>query len=522
MTRNPACESLLLARDARRDELRREASAWQSLTLAGRPLTTLEALLGGFLWPLGGYSVPGSPPLLLEGDLPVDLALRLDVPVEAGSGIEVGQVVGLRDPEGVLLAVLRVDERTESGGRSWLGGTIEGIELPVHDDFSALRLTRADLAKRVADLGHRRVIAFAVGQVLHAATRAALLAAAERAEASLLLLVGSEAGDHDDLADFSHVRAALISAGFLPSERTIAAVVPIPGDRDERVRLQRTALIARNAGATALAVDRTEAAAEGLDAVQSAASRLGLEVAPFRPFGYSRADGRLVETGSVGEAAFETAPSSADVLSDPLAAPEWLLRPEERDALAKAYVPRSSRGFTVFFTGLSGSGKSTIARALRIRLMERTGRAVTLLDGDRVRRHLSSELGFTREHRNLNILRIGWVAAEIARHGGIAICAPIAPYEAVRRQVRAMIESAGGFILVHVATPLETCEARDRKGLYARARAGLVPQFTGVSDPYEPPPDAAVTIDTRDVSVEAACTAVVDALVSQGYLVDHS
>ena len=522
MTRDPAYELLLLAPDARRDELRRESRAWPSLTLAGRRLTELEALLGGFLWPLGGYSIPGSPPLVLEGDLPVNLALRLDVPVEAGSGIEVGQFVALRDPEGVLLAVLRVDERMESGGRSWLGGAIEGIELPVHDDFSALRLTPAGVAERIANLGHRRVLAFAVGRVLHAGTRAALLAAAERADASLLVLVGSEAGEHDDLADFPHVRAALISAGFLSSERTIAAVVPIPGDKDERVRLQRTALIARNAGATALALDRTEAAAEDLDAVQSAASRMGLEVAPFRPFGYSRANGRLVETGSVAEAALETAPSSADVLSDPLAAPEWLLRAEERDALAKAHVPRSSRGFTVFFTGLSGSGKSTVARALRIRLMERTGRSVTLLDGDRVRRHLSSELGFSRDHRNLNILRIGWVAAEITRHGGIAICAPIAPYEAVRRQVREMVESAGGFLLVHVATPLETCEARDRKGLYARARAGLLPQFTGVSDPYEPPSDAAVTIDTRKASVEAACTAVLDALVSQGYLVDHA
>jgi sulfate adenylyltransferase len=153
--------------------------------------------------------------------------------------------------------------------------------------------------------------------------------------------------------------------------------------------------------------------------------------------------------------------------------------------------------------------------------MERTGRTVTLLDGDRVRRHLSSELGFSRDHRNLNILRIGWVAAEITRHGGIAICAPIAPYEGVRREVRGMVESAGGFFLVHVATPLETCEARDRKGLYARARAGLLPQFTGVSDPYEPPSDAALTIDTREVSVDTACTAVVDALVSHGYLVDQ-
>jgi sulfate adenylyltransferase len=154
--------------------------------------------------------------------------------------------------------------------------------------------------------------------------------------------------------------------------------------------------------------------------------------------------------------------------------------------------------------------------------MEMTGRPVTLLDGDRVRRLLSSELGFSREHRNLNVLRIGWVASEITRHGGIAICAPIAPYDSVRRQVREMVEPAGGFLLVHVSTPLETCEGRDRKGLYAKARAGLIPQFTGVSDPYEAPADAAVTVDTRYTSVGEACTLVVGALVSRGYLVQDS
>ena len=163
--------------------------------------------------------------------------------------------------------------------------------------------------------------------------------------------------------------------------------------------------------------------------------------------------------------------------------PSWLLSPAEVEAVRRAYPPREAQGFAVFLTGLSGAGKSTIARALRAGLMEATGRPVTLLDGDIVRRHLSSELGFSREHRDLNVLRIGWVASEIVRHGGIALCAPIAPYDAVRKQVRRMIEPLGGFLLVHVSTPLETCEARDRKGLYAKARAGLVPNFTGVSDP---------------------------------------
>jgi sulfate adenylyltransferase len=195
------------------------------------------------------------------------------------------------------------------------------------------------------------------------------------------------------------------------------------------------------------------------------------------------------------------------------------MRIPERGTLRRAQPPREAQGFTVFLTGLSGSGKSTIASALRARLTETTGRPVTLLDGDLVRRHLSSELGFSRKHRDLNVLRVGWVASEIVRHGGVVICALIAPYDEVRRQVREMIEPVGGFLLVHVATPIDTCEARDRKGLYARARAGLLPNFTGVSDPYEPPADAALVIDTRDTSVTEACALIVARLTSDGYLV---
>jgi sulfate adenylyltransferase len=176
----------------------------------------------------------------------------------------------------------------------------------------------------------------------------------------------------------------------------------------------------------------------------------------------------------------------------------------------------------VFFTGLSGSGKSTIANVLLVRFLEMGGRPVTLLDGDLVRKHLSSELGFSKEHRDINIRRIGYVASEITKNGGIAICAPIAPYDSVRKEVRAMVEAGGGFILVHLATPLDTCEARDRKGLYAKARAGLVQQFTGISDPYEAPQDAEVEIDTSEVPPDQAAELIVSLLRERGYLSDEA
>ncbi len=198
--------------------------------------------------------------------------------------------------------------------------------------------------------------------------------------------------------------------------------------------------------------------------------------------------------------------------------PSWFTYPEVARELRRTHPPRARQGVTVFFTGLSGSGKSTIANALLVKLLEMGGRPVTLLDGDIVRKNLSSELGFSKEHRDLNITRIGFVASEITKNGGIAICAPIAPYDSTRRRVRQMVEEGGGFMLVHVATPLEVCEERDRKGLYAKARAGIIKEFTGISDPYEEPADADVVIDTSDTSPEEAANEIILHLEHMGYV----
>ena len=188
------------------------------------------------------------------------------------------------------------------------------------------------------------------------------------------------------------------------------------------------------------------------------------------------------------------------------------------EELRRTHPSRSKQGFTVFFTGLPSSGKSTLANVLLVKLLEAGGRPVTLLDGDIVRKNLSSELGFSKEHRDLNIQRIGFVASEITKNRGIAICAPIAPYDNIRKQVRQMVEAGGGFILVHVATPVEVCEQRDRKGLYAKARAGIIKEFTGISDPYEEPDDADVVLDTTDSSPEECVQAVILHLEKEGYI----
>jgi sulfate adenylyltransferase len=198
--------------------------------------------------------------------------------------------------------------------------------------------------------------------------------------------------------------------------------------------------------------------------------------------------------------------------------PSWFTFPEVLRELQRSYPPRRRQGFTVFFTGLPGSGKSTLANVLRVKFLELGGRPVTLLDRDIVRKHLSSELGFSREHCDVNLRRIGFVASEITKMGGIAICAPIAPYDSTRKEVRAMVQRHGGFVLVYLSTPLEICEARDRKGLDAKVRAGVVKQFTGVSDPYEAPQDADVTIDTTDLTPEEAAQEIFLLLEQQGYI----
>jgi sulfate adenylyltransferase len=205
-------------------------------------------------------------------------------------------------------------------------------------------------------------------------------------------------------------------------------------------------------------------------------------------------------------------------LQEGLEIPDWFSFPSVVEELRRTKPPRAEQGFTVFFTGFSGSGKSTIANALMVKLMEMGGRPVTLLDGDLVRKNLSSELGFSKEHRDLNIRRIGYVASEITKNGGIAICAPIAPYTATRAAVREDVEAFGAFVEIHVATSIEECERRDRKGLYKLAREGKIKEFTGISDPYEEPTDPELRLDTENLDVDYCAQQVILKLENMGLI----
>jgi sulfate adenylyltransferase len=250
-------------------------------------------------------------------------------------------------------------------------------------------------------------------------------------------------------------------------------------------------------------------------------AEIGLTMVPFPTLVYVKELDRYLPADQVSNGLTAVPVSGTEVrrlLATGETLPDWITFPEVANELRGTYRPRRQQGITIFFTGLSGAGKSTIVRALLVKLRERGQRTVTVLDGDLVRKTLSSELGFSRADRDLNIRRIGFVASEVVKHGGIAICAPIAPYDAPRKEVRAMIERNGGFVLVHVSTPLAICEQRDRKGLYARARAGIVKDFTGISDPYEAPTDAELTVDAAAVEPDQAADLVLGYLEQQGFL----
>ncbi|MDH5437249.1 MAG: adenylyl-sulfate kinase, partial [Gammaproteobacteria bacterium] len=249
---------------------------------------------------------------------------------------------------------------------------------------------------------------------------------------------------------------------------------------------------------------------------------LDIQMIPVNEMRYVEEQNQFVEIDELKKAGKEGISFTDKELKECLAhekpVPDWFTYPDVIEALKKVYPPRSKQGITLFFTGLSGSGKSTLAKIIYAKFIEDGSRPVTLLDGDIVRQNLSSELGFSKEHRNINVKRIGYVASEITKNGGIAICAPIAPYTAMRRSAREMIEQYGAFIEIHVSTPLEVCEGRDRKGLYEKARKGIIPEFTGISDPYEVPERAEIVINTADMNPLQASQGIFLYLLRNGYI----
>ena len=552
--------------DAKRAaELKAASVGWPSWDLTPRQLCDLELLMNGAFSPLrtfmgrADYESVRDRMRLADGTL-WPIPVTLDVSEEFATKLAPGDRLSLRDAEGVMLAVLEVtevwkpDREAEAAAvlgitdpqhpgvdhllnRShpyYVSGRLEGLQGPAHYDYRDLRHTPAQLRSQFSTLGWRRVVAFQTRNPLHRAHLELTLRAAKEVEASLLIhpVVGlTKPGDVDH---YTRVRCYQSIMPSYPHGTAMLSLLPLAMRMGGPREAVWHGIIRKNHGVTHFIVGRDHAGPgsdgsgkafygpyDAQELFRQFEAEVGVTMVPFRQMVYVENQDEYMPEDEVPAGSRVLSISGTEQrrrLNEGRELPAWFTPPAVAEELRRSYPPRSRQGVTIFFTGLSGSGKSTIASVLLVKLMEIGGRPVTLLDGDLVRKHLSSELGFSRSDRDLNILRIGFVASEITKNGGVAVCAPIAPYDATRREVRRMVEGGGGFILVHVATPLEVCESRDRKGLYAKARAGLVKEFTGISDPYEEPADADLVIDTTSITAAEAAQDVILHLEREGYI----
>ena len=545
--------------------LKAEAGSMPSWDLTARQACDLELLMNGGFSPLKGFNSQADyegvvdKMRLADGTL-WPMPITLDVSEKFAEGVGPGSRIALRDAEGVILAVMTVSDKWTPNkaheaaqvfgaddlahpavhylhniaGPIYLGGPIQGLQAPVHYDFKSRRDTPNELRAYFKKLGWEKVVAFQTRNPLHRAHQELTFRAAREAQANLLIhpVVGmTKPGDVDH---FTRVRCSEAVLDKYPQSTTTMSLLNLAMRMAGPREAVWHGLIRRNHGVTHFIVGRDHAGPGKNSAGQDFygpydaqtlfteyEAEIGVKMVDFKHMVYVQERASYFPANEVPEGCTTLDISGTELrrrLREGLDIPEWFSFPEVVTQLRKTSPARDKQGFTVFFTGLSGSGKSTVANALMIKLMEMGGRPVTLLDGDVVRKHLSSELGFSKEHRDINIKRIGYVASEITKNGGIAICAPIAPYAATRRAVREMIESYGAFIEVHVATSLEECERRDRKGLYKLAREGKIKEFTGISDPYEAPTTAELVLDTQGVEVDHCAHQVILKLESLGLI----
>lgn len=555
----------LVVDESRARVLRDLSRGIHSLSLNGRQMADLELILNGAFSPLRGFMTSADyesvlDRMQLQNGILWPLPVCLDVAEADARSLEAGQSVALRDPEGFMVAVLHVEDiwpidklreaqrvygTTDTAhpgvdslfhhtGTHYVGGTVEGLQLPLHFAFKRLRHTPHEMRALFKKLGWRRIVGFQTRNPMHRAQFEMTLRAMDRAKANLLLHPVARRAVPGDIDYYTRIRCYQAVSRYYPPNMMLLSLLPLAmrlaGPREALLH----AIIRKNYGCTHFIIGRDHASPapapdgrrfyEPTEAVEMAMAHqdaLGIEIIPFEEMVYVFEEDSYMPLREVPPGSTVKSLSLDEFhrrLREGKRVPEWFSFPEVIEELQRGYPPRHKQGFTIFCTGLSGAGKSTIARILHARLLEMGGRPVTLLDGDVVRRNLSNELGFSKEHRDINVRRIGFVASEITKNRGIAICAPIAPYAATRRQIRSLIENYGGFVEVYVATPLEVCESRDRKGLYAKARAGLIKGFTGIDDPYELPQAPEVLIDTTELTPDEAAQEVLLYLERAGYI----
>jgi sulfate adenylyltransferase len=556
----------LIAPLDRISELKAHSREWPSWDLSARQLCDLELLISGGFSPLRGFMTGADyaavcQNMRLASGILWPMPITLDVTEDFAKSLKPGSSkIALRDPEGVMLAVLHAEEVWQPDRKAeaksvfnttsdlhpgadyainkanpwYVGGRVEGTHAPSHYDFRALRFTPAELRSEFARLGWRRVVAFQTRNPMHRAHQELTFRAAKQVEANLLIHPSVGMTKPGDVDYFTRVRCYQLLLPKYPPGTAKLSLLPLAMRMGGPREAIWHAIIRKNHGCSHMIVGRDHAGPgkdehgkpfygpyEAQEVFKKHEADIGVTMVPFNMMVYLEDQDQYFPDDQVPKDARVLNISGTELrerLNEGREIPSWFTYPEVVQELRRSYPPRHRQGLTIFFTGLSGSGKSTIANVLLTKFLETGGRPVTLLDGDLVRKHLSSELGFSKEHRDINIRRIGYVASEITKNGGIAICAPIAPYDATRKHVRGMIEPLGGFILVHVSTSVEVCEQRDRKGLYAKARAGILKEFTGISDPYEEPRDAEVVINTGELTPEEAAQEIILHLEQEGFI----
>jgi sulfate adenylyltransferase len=539
----------------------------KELTLTQRQLCDLELLISGGFSPLTGFMYKADYESVLKNMRLQDgtlwpMPITLDVSEEFAKSVNLGGKIALREPEGVLVAVLTVsdlwrpDKSAEAkavfgaddlahpgvsylhneSGNYYLGGRVEGVQAPAHYDFRHLRHTPKELKANFQKLGWRKIVAFQTRNPMHRAHQELTIRAAKNNEANLLIhpVVGmTKPGDIDH---YTRVRCYEKMFQRYPEQTTMLSLLPLAMRMGGPREALWHAIIRKNYGCTHFIVGRDHAGpgknSEGNDfygpydaqvLIKKHEKEIGIEMIPFQEVVYVQEKNQYLPKDQLNGDETVLSISGTEFrrrLREGIDVPEWFSYPEIIEELRKTHPPKLKQGFVVFFTGLSGAGKSTIANALMVKLLEIGGRSLTLLDGDLLRKQaLSKGLGFSKEDRNTNVKRIGFVASEIAKHGGVAICAPIAPYEEARLAVREMVDGVGaGFVEVYVSTSLQVCEKRDRKGLYKKARAGKIKQFTGIDDPYEAPINPELVVDAAKCHPDEAVQKILLKLESFGYL----
>ena len=546
-------------------KFKKDASKYKSWVLRDRQICDLEMILNGGFSPLNGFlNKENYENVLIDMRLSDGsvwpMPITLDVNSKFSKSISIGENITLKDKEGFSIAVLEVENKWEPdlykeaelifgtkdvshpgvdyllnySNNIYIGGKVELIDLPHHYDYKDLRLSPKNLKQKFKDLGWYNIVAFQTRNPLHKAHVEMTLKALEDLDANLLIhpVVGmTKAGDVDH---YTRVRCYQHVLNKYPKNKAILSLIPLAMRMGGPREALWHALIRKNYGCTHLIVGRDHAGPglnkegnpfygpyDAQEMLQKFEEEIGIKMVPFKFLVYLPDENIYKPIDEISsDTNYKTVSGTQlrDYLDKGKDIPEWFTYKEVANELQKSQPPISKRGFTVFFTGLSGSGKSTLANGLLIKLLENGNKPVTLLDGDIVRTHLSSELGFSKEHRSLNVKRIGYVASEITKNGGIAICAPIAPYEKDRSYNRNLISKLGGYIEIHVSTSLEKCEERDVKGLYKLARKGVVKEFTGVSDPYEAPQNAELVIDSSDVDPEKLVEQIYDFIKSLSFI----